>query len=352
MSNRRTIQVIDTHAVGESGRVVIDQHLMVHGVTMGEKLTYAARELDGLRRLVLSEPRGFPSLCAPLITAPVHEGSDFGLIVMEQGGFRPMSGSNLICSVTALVETGKVAVTEPITHLRVDTAAGTVAVQAHVSDGQLTGVTFENVPAFVHALDTRLELPGHGSVDADIAFGGQYYVQAPAEAFGLDLVKEEAHDIIAAASALCAAAREQVRVQHPTAPEITEISLPMLHRPARDGENARNAVVLPNGTLRLSDPSSWTGTFDRSPCGTGTSARMACMHARGELGIGEDFVHESMLGTTFTGRILGETAIGELSAVRLQITGRGWITGFNTLVVDPTDPFPEGFRIGDIWGVD
>lgn len=352
MSIRRTIQVIDTHAVGESGRVIIDQHLKVKGATMGEKLRFAARELEGLRRLLLSEPRGFPSLCAPLITAPVHEGSDFGLIVMEQGGFRPMSGSNLICSVTALVETCQLKVTEPVTHLAVDTAAGTVQVQAHISDGHLTGVTFENVPAFVQELDHEFELPGYGAMRADIAFGGQYYVQACARDFGLDLVRKESHEIVRAASVLCAAAREQIAVQHPTAPEIDQIGLPMLHRPAQGGENARNAVVLPNGTLRLDRPDSWTGTFDRSPCGTGTSARMACMHARGELDIGENFVHESMLGTTFTGRLIEETSVGGRLAVRLQITGRGWITGFNTLVVDPSDPFPEGFTIGDIWGAD
>lgn len=352
MSVRRTVQVIDTHAVGESGRVILDQHLQLRGDTMGQRLRSAERELEGLRRLVLHEPRGFPSLCAPLITPPVNPDSDFGLIVMEQGGFRPMSGSNLICSVTALVETQQVRVTEPVTHLRVDTAAGTVAVQAHVRDGQLTGVTFENVPAFVHELYHVFELPGLGTVRADIAFGGQYYVQAPAADLGLELVPSEAHRIVAAASALCAAAREQVTVQHPSAPEIDHIGLPMLYRPAQDGQNARNAVVLPNGTLRLSDPESWTGTFDRSPCGTGTSARMACMHARGELGIGEDFVHESMLGTTFTGRLLGETSEGGLPAVRPQITGRGWVTAFSTLVVDPTDPFPEGFTIGDIWGTD
>lgn len=350
MSIRRTIQVIDTHAVGESGRVVIDQHLRITGATMGQKLQHAARELEGLRRLLLSEPRGFPSLCAPVITAPVHEDSTFGLLVMEQGGFRPMSGSNLICAVTALVETRQVDVVEPVTHLRVDTAAGTVHVQAHVDRGRLTGVTFENVPAFVQELDRGLDLPGYGRIAADIAFGGQYYVQANASAFGLELVRDEAPDIVRAASALCAAAREQVAVRHPLAPEITEIGLPMLYRPASGGEPARNAVVLPNGTLRLDDPRSWTGTFDRSPCGTGTSARMACMHARGELGLDEEFIHQSMLGTTFTCRLLGETSVGDLPAVRPQITGRGWITGFNTLVLDPTDPFPEGFTIGDIWG--
>lgn len=352
MRTTRTIQVIDTHAVGESGRVILDQHLTVHGATMGEKIRYAARELEGLRRLVLSEPRGFPSLCAPLITSPVNDGSDFGLIVMEQGGFRAMSGSNLICSVTALVETGKVRVTEPVTHLRVDTAAGTVSVQAHVSEGHLTGVSFQNVPAFVQDLDRELELPEYGTIRADIAFGGQYYVQASAADFGLELVRDEAHEIVRAASALCAAAREQVDVLHPEAPELDEVSLPMLHRPAQEGQSARNAVVLPNGTLRLSDPASWTGTFDRSPCGTGTSARMACLHARGELGLGEDFVHESMLGTSFTGRLLSETTVGDRPAVIPQITGRGWITALSTLVLDPTDPFPEGFRIGDIWGMD
>ena len=352
MGIRRTINVIDTHAVGESGRVIIDQHLRVRGASMAERLRNAARDLEGLRRLVLSEPRGFPSLCAPVITPPVNDGSDFGLIVMEQGGFRPMSGSNLICAVTALVGTGQVEVREPVTPLVVDTAVGTVQVQAHVEDGRLRGVTFENVPAFVEHLDYELEVPRYGRIRADIAFGGQYYVQARAADFGLELVKDEAHAIVRAASALCAAAREQVAVRHPEASDIAEIGLPMLYRPAGAGENARNAVVLPNGTLRASEPESWTGTFDRSPCGTGTSARMACMHARDELGFEQDFVHESMLGTTFTGRLLGPAEVGGRPAVRPQITGCGWITGFNTLVVDPEDPFQEGFTIGDIWGTE
>lgn len=348
----RTVRVIDSHAAGESGRVVLDQHLRIHGETMAERLANAEVELESLRRLVLHEPRGFPSLCAPIITPPLRTGSDFGLIVMEQGGFRPMSGSNLICAVTALVGTGQVKVTEPETCLTVDTAAGTVSVRARVEQGRVSAVTFANVPSFVQDLDVPLHLPGHGVIAADIAFGGQYYVQAKAADFGLRLERAEARDIIRAASALCAAAREQVQVQHPTSPEIREIGLPMLHRPAAGGQPARNAVVLPNGTLRLDDQDSWTGTFDRSPCGTGTSARMACMHARGELSVGEEFVHESMLGTTFTCEILEETSIGGRPAITPQISGRGWITAYSTLVLDPTDPFPEGFTIADIWGMD
>lgn len=348
---RRTIQVIDTHALGESGRVIVDQHLRIPGRTMAEKFAAAEQNLEGLRRLVLREPRGWPSLCAPIVTPPVNEGSDFGLIVMEQGGFRPMSGSNLICTVTALVETGQVPVTEPVTRLRVDTAAGLVQVEASVEGDRVTAVTFENVPAFVQELDVSLDLHEYGTVKADIAFGGQFYVQADASQFGLELRREEGRAIVRAASALCAAAREQVPVAHPTEDGITEIGLPMLHRPAGDGENARNAVVLPSGQLIADDPESWTGTFDRSPCGTGTSARMACMHARGELGVGEEFIHESMLGTTFQCRVLGETEVGGRPAIRPQITGRGWISAFSTLVLDDTDPFPEGFTIGDIWGI-
>ncbi|MGV0375425.1 proline racemase family protein [Corynebacterium hadale] len=348
----RTINVIDAHAVGESGRVVVDQFLKLDGETMAERLQNASHQLEDLRRLVLHEPRGFPSLCAPVVLPPIHPDSDFGLIVMEQGGFRPMSGSNLICAVTALVASELVRVNEPITYLKVDTAAGTVDVQARIEDGNVTAVSFANVESFPVALDVPLEVGEYGEINADIAFGGQFYVQADVSQFGLELEKNHSKQIINAASALCAAAREQFPVAHPLVPELNQIHLPMLFQPKGPENNAKNAVVLPNGVLNLDDPSSWTGTFDRSPCGTGTSARAACMHARGELSVGEEFIHESMLGTKFRAKVLSETKVGEHSAIIPEITGQGWVTGFNTLVVDPTDPFQQGFTVGDIWGTE
>ncbi|MGC2939145.1 proline racemase family protein [Brevibacterium sp. FAM 24638] len=351
MKNRQIIQAVDVHAAGEPGRVLLGSHLKVKGATMAEKLSYCREHLDEFRTLVLQEPRGYPGLCSPIVVAAADPSCDFGMIVMEQGGFKPMSGSNLICTVTALVETGSVDVTEPVTELRIDTAAGVVTARAEVVDGRAKKVTFDNVPAFVHGLDLPLEVPGYGTIPVDIVFGGQFYVQAQAEHLGVDLDPSNAKGIIRAGSVLLQAANEAFDVRHPLLPEIDSIGLPMIHGPAvTPGTDGRNAVVLPNGVVDLADPTTWSGTLDRSPCGTGTSGRVAAKHARGELAVGEEFVHESMLGTTFTAEVKETTTVGELPAVIPSISGRGWITGFQQLVLEADDPFPSGYTIGDIWG--
>ncbi|WP_231443108.1 proline racemase family protein [Brevibacterium zhoupengii] len=352
MTNRQLIQAVDVHAAGEPGRVLLGSGLRVKGATMAERLRYCEENLDDLRTLVLQEPRGYPGLCSPLIVPPVDPSCDFGMIVMEQGGFRPMSGSNLICSVTALIETGAIDVVEPITTLRVDTAAGNVTVRAEVVNGRATKVTFDNVPAFVHGLDLPLDVPGYGTVPVDIVFGGQFYVQTKAENLGVALEPGNAKEIIRAASVLRKAADEAFDVQHPLIPELNSIGLPMLHGPAQtEGTDGRNAVVLPNGEVDLGNESTWAGTLDRSPCGTGTSAKVAAMHARGELAIGETFIHESMMGTTFTAEVKDTVTVGDLPGVIPSISGRGWITGFQQLVVESDDPFPVGYTVADIWGL-
>lgn len=353
MVSRRTVTVIDAHAAGEPGRVIIDQHLRVGGSTMAQRLAHCEQHLEDLRRTVLREPRGYPALCAPLVLPPVEPTSDFGLVVLEQGGFRPMSGSNLICAVTALIDAQLVEVVEPLTRLRVDTAAGPVTVEAVVEGGRAMTVTFENVPSFAVHLDRPIAVPHYGSIAADVVFGGQFYVQAPASAFGLELVPGEAREIIRAGSALVNAAREQIPVRHPTVPGLTMIALPMIHTASEDPEvDGRAAVVLPNGAVDLHSPETWTGTLDRSPCGTGTCGRLAARHARGEMGVGDRLVHQSLLGTAFTGRILGTARVGDIDGIRPSITGRGWVTGYNRLVIDDDDPFARGFTLGDIWGTE
>lgn len=352
MNKRQLIQAVDVHAAGEPGRVLVGSGLRVKGATMADRLRYCENNLDELRTLVLQEPRGYPGLCSPIIVEPADPSCDFGMIVMEQGGFRPMSGSNLICAVTALIETGAVDVEAPLTTLRVDTAVGVVTVRAEVEDGRAKKVTFDNVPAFVHGLDLPLEVPGYGEVPVDVVFGGQFYVQTRAEHLGVDLEPSNAKEIIRAASVLRQAADEAFDVQHPLFPEINSIALPMIHGPAKtSGTDGRNAVVLPNGVVDLDDPNSWTGTFDRSPCGTGTSGRVAAKYARGELVIGQTFIHESMMGTTFTAEVKEEAAVGNFSGVVPTISGRGWITGFHQLVLESDDPFPVGYTVGDIWGL-
>lgn len=347
----RTIDVIDVHAEGEPGRVVMADALGIEGDTMAERLAWCAQHLEWLRRLLLSEPRGYPATCAVLVTRPVESGSDAGIVILEQGGFRPMSGSNTICAVTALLESGHLPAVEPETTVRLDTAAGTIEVLARVADGKVASVRLRNVPSFVWGLDLPIHVEDYGAVTADVAFGGQFYVQAPAAAMGVELGAANAPAIVRAAMGLLASARAQVSVRHPLEPAIDEIALVMLHGPAvSPGTDGRNSVVLPTARLDPADPTTWRGSLDRSPCGTGTSARMACLHARGELDLHTPFVHEGALGTRFTGLLHERTTVGDREAVVSSIEGRGWITAESRLRVEPTDPFPEGFTVPDIWG--
>jgi proline racemase len=348
---RQTIHAVDVHAAGEPGRVLIGRHLHVKGATMAERLQYCREHLDDLRQLLLHEPRGYPALCGVLVLPAVHADSDFGLVVLEQGGFRPMSGSNLICAVTALLETGMLPVTEPVTNLRVDTAVGVVEVRADVADGRVMRVTFDNVPAFAVAIDHPLELPHYGTVPVDIVFGGQFFVQAKAVDLGIELLPSAAKELAKAGAVLRTVAQRTFQVRHPDNPDINKVALTMIHGPSPTvAVSGRNSVILPNGHVDLDDPATWTGTLDRSPCGTGTCARMAALHARGQLALGEEFVHEGLLGTTFTGTLRDVTQVGLHAAVLPSLSGRGWITGFNQYVLDGDDPFPRGYTLGDLWG--
>jgi proline racemase len=347
----RVIDSIDVHAEGEPGRVLLGLHLSVKGSTMTERLQWCTDHLDPVRNLLLHEPRGHPAVCAVLVVPPVSDDADVGIIVVEQGGFRPMSGSNTICAVTALLETGALPMVEPQTLVRIDTAAGRVDAVARVVGRKVVSVQVRNVPSFVVGLDVPVEVAGYGTVPVDIAFGGQFYVQAPAAAFGVELGRADVPGIVRAGIGLLASARQQVPVRHPENPAIDQIGLVMLHGPSQDpGIDGRNSVAMPNGPLDAGDPTTWRGSLDRSPCGTGTSARMACLHARGELALGQPFVHQGVLGTTFTGLLHEETTVAGLPAVVPSIEGRGWLTGFSTHLLDPDDPFPEGYTLGDVWG--
>lgn len=346
----RTITSIDVHAEGEVGRVLVGSHLLVRGATWSERMRWCETELEWLRRLVLREPRGSPAMCGVLVLPPLDPTADVGIIILEQGGFRPMSGANTMCTVTALLETGSLRATEPETVVRVDTAVGLVEATARVEGGRVRWVRVRNVPSFALALDRKVVVPEYGSVTADVAFGGQFYVMARAADMGVALGPEHAPSIARAAMALLAAAREQVPVAHPERPDLTEIGLAMLHGPGNSRDvSGRNSVVLPSGRITLDDPASWRGTLDRSPGGTGTSARMAALHARGELDLHVPFVHQGVLGTTFRGMLHERTTVGGHDAVVPSIQGRAWITGHVQHVLQPDDPFPTGLTVGDIW---
>jgi len=342
---------IEVHAEGEPGRIILNAAELVKGETMAERLAYCKEHLDWLRKLLLHEPRGYPALCAVLLLPPVNEGSDFGIVVLEQGGFTPMSGSNTICAVTAAIEGGLVEARGAQTTVVIDTAVGVVTAQAAVRpDGKVQAVTVVNVPSFAVQLDALLVLPEYGEVAVDVVFGGQFFAQLDLSQLGLELDPNNGKELARLGAMVKMAAAQQLSVVHPEFPDINEVALVMLHTGApAPGKRNQNAVVLSNGVLDPQDPSSWAGVLDRSPCGTGTSARMAALHAREQLEIGADFEHYSIIGSKFIGRLIGAEQVAGHQAVRPTITGRGWITGRAQWSVHPEDIFPEGYTLSDIW---
>jgi len=347
----RMISAVDAHACGEPGRVIIGGVPDVPGKTMFEKKVYFETHADSLRKLMLREPRGYPASNCNLILPPTHPDADAGFIIMEQVEYPPMSGTNTICVVTVLLETGIVPVTGRIMRLKLDTPAGLIEVEAEIENSKVTRVTFQNVPAFAVHLDASIEVQGLGTVKVDVAYGGMFYVIADAEPLGIRLIPEEARDIVRVGEMIKTAAQEQLLVAHPENPAISGITIAQLSAPSSTPEvHRKNAVIVSTGKLDWNRPSSWTGALDRSPCGTGTCAKMAALQAKGALPLHQDFVHQGILGTTFTGRLIGELRVGRYPAVVPTISGRAWITGFSQYVLESDDPFPEGFTVGDIWG--
>jgi proline racemase len=345
------ITAVDAHACGEHGRVITGGVVDIPGNSMFEKRMWLERNADWLRLRMLREPRGYPAANCNLILPPTRPEADAGFVIMEQVEYPPMSGTNTICVVTVLIETGMVRVTEPVTRLKLEAPAGLIDVEAEVTNGKVRKVTFRNVPAFATHLDAPVEVRGLGTVKVDVAYGGMFYVIADAEPLGFRLAPDEARDIVRVAEMIKAATREQYPVVHPENPEIAGVTIAQLSGPpSRADAHRKNTVVVSTGTLDWGHPESWTGALDRSPCGTGTCAKMASLHAKGVLPLGRDFVHEGILGTVFTGRLVEETRVGPYPAVTPLLSGQAWITGFAQYVLDPEDPFPEGFTVGDIWG--
>ena len=344
------IEAVDAHAAGEPGRVIVGGVEGVPGATMFEAMTWLQANRDDLRLRMLREPRGYPAANCNLILPSSHPDADAGYVIMEQVEYPGMSGTNTICVVTVLLETGRLPMTEPVTELTLESPAGLIGVTAECADGKVRAVTFRNVPSFATHLAAPVEVRHLGTVPVDVAYGGMFYVIADAERFGLRLTPDEGADIARITEMIKAAANEQLPVVHPEQPGFAGITIGQLSGPPHDPANdRRNVVTVSSGVLDWERPATWTGAIDRSPCGTGTSARMAALHARGELGVGDTFRHEGILGTVFIGRVAEETTVGPYRAIVPTISGQAWITGFARYVVDPTDPFPDGFTIGDIW---
>ena len=344
------IEAVDAHAAGEPGRVIVGGVDDVPGSTMFDKMSWLQANRDDLRLRMLREPRGYPAANCNLVLPSGHPDADAGYVIMEQVEYPGMSGTNTICVVTVLLETGRLPMTEPVTELALESPAGLIRVSAACREGKVTGVTFRNVPAFATHIGAAVEVPHLGTVTVDVAYGGMFYVIADAEPFGLRLTPDEGADIVRITEMIKAAANEQLPVVHPEQPGFAGITIGQLSGPAHELANSRrNVVTVSTGALDWDRPSTWTGAIDRSPCGTGTSAKMATLAAKGELRLGDEFRHEGILGTVFTGRVVEETAMGPYRAIVPTITGQAWITGFASYVVDPTDPFPDGYTVGDIW---
>jgi proline racemase len=337
---RRTITVVGCHAGGEIGNVVVGGVLPPRGETVFEQMQTLAQDDDELRRLLLREPRGSVACHANLIVPATRPDCDAGFIIMEPTEYPAMSGSNTICTVTVLLETGMVPMREPETLVRLEAPGGVVEARAVCRDARCESVELTNVPSFVDRLDAPLEVEGLGTLTVDVAYGGMWYAIANARARGFALEPQEARELSLAGERIRAAAREQLACVHPENPEIAGVSIVQLAEPWRGvGEVTRNAVVVAPGRL------------DRSATGTGLSARMAVLHARGEMQVGDAMTHASVLGTTFDGRIVEETRVGDRAGIVPAIRGSAWITGISQLYVDPTDPFPEGYLLPDTWGV-
>jgi proline racemase len=344
------IEAVDAHACGEPGRVIVGGVEHVPGQTMFDKMTWLQANRDDLRLRMLREPRGYPAANCNLILPSNHPDADAGYVIMEQVEYPGMSGTNTMCVVTVLLETGLLPMVEPVTELTLESPAGLIRVSAACHEGKVESVTFRNVPAFATHIGAAVEVPHLGTVTVDVAYGGMFYVIAEAEPFGLRLTPDEGGDIVRITEMIKAAANEQLPVVHPDQPGFAGITIGQLSGPAHDPANSRrNVVTVSTGTLDWGRPATWTGAIDRSPCGTGTSAKMATLYAKGELAVGDTFRHEGILGTVFTGQLVEAATIGDYRAVVPTITGQAWITGFASYVVDPTDPFPDGFTIGDIW---
>jgi len=331
----RLISTIDTHTEGEPTRTVIGGIPRIPGKTMGEKMLYFKNNLDPLRQTLMFEPRGHGVMSGAILTEPCDLEADVGVIYIETGGYLPMCGHDTIGCCTALVEAGMVPVKEGITEIKLDTPAGLVTAKVLVKDGVAKEVTFRNIPSFMYMRDARVRLASGQEVTMDVAYGGNFFGILEARQVGLEIRPERAGDIIRIANMIREAAYEQLRVVHPEKPHIDRMThVEFYGDPEQPGADVRNAVVFPPGQI------------DRSPCGTGTSARLAALHARGEIGLGQEFVHESILGSVFRSRIVEETTVGGLKAVVPEVTGSAWVTGINWWVIDPDDPLKNGFLLG------
>ncbi len=324
---------VDSHTEGMPTRVITEGVGTIPGDSMFDKRRHFMQHMDDIRLLLMNEPRGHPAMSGAILQPPTRPDADWGIVYIEVSGCLPMCGHGTIGAATVLVHERLVEVHEPITTIRLDTPAGLVIATVEVEAGRAKSVTLTNVPSFAVGLGRTVEVPGFGEIEYDMAFGGNFYAIIPTERFGLEHSRANKQAMLAAALKTMDAINAVDEPVHPANPEIRSVHHIYLEAPGSTARHSRHAMAIHPG---------W---FDRSPCGTGTSARMAQLHARGQLPLHTDFINESFIGTHFIGRLIEETTVGDLPAVIPTIKGRAWVTGHAEYVYDPSDPFPTGFEL-------
>jgi proline racemase len=333
MRSKRVFHAVESHTEGMPTRVITGGVGTIPGATMAQRRQWFMDNSDDVRTLLMYEPRGHASMSGAILQPPTRPDADYGVLFIEVSGLLPMCGHGTIGVATVLVETGMVPVVEPVTTIRLDTPAGLVVAEVAVVDGAAKSVTIRNVPSFSLALDQRVGVDGIGEVRYDMAFGGNFYAIVELASLGLPFDRAEKDRLLEAGLKIMDAINSQNMPVHPERPDITGCHHVYLEAPGSTAQHSRHAMAI------------YPGWFDRSPCGTGTSARMAQLHARGELALNSDFLNESFIGTRFTGRLVEETTVGGLPAVVPTIRGRAWVTGTAQYHLDPEDPFPAGFLL-------
>lgn len=340
MRSKQTIHVISAHAEGEVGDVIVGGVMPPPGNTIWEQSRWIAQD-DRLRNFVLNEPRGGVFRHVNLLVPPKHPDADAAFIIMEPEDTPPMSGSNSICVSTVLLDGGLIPMQEPETNIVLEAPGGLVRVRAECRDGKAQRIFVQNLPSFAGLLDQTLEVEGIGTLTVDTAFGGDSFVVVDPKAMSFAMTPGEAHDIARLGVRITNAANQQLQFRHPTLPDWKHFSFCLfagaLERDA-NGLRAAAAVAIQPGKV------------DRSPTGTALSARMALLHARGQMTQSDHLTAVSLIGSTFGGRILGTTTVGQQPAILPEVSGRGWITGIHQHMLDPDDPWPQGYRLSDSWG--
>jgi proline racemase len=338
MRSTKVLHVVSCHAEGEVGDVIVGGVLPPPGETIWQQSRFIATD-EGLRNFVLNEPRGGVFRHVNLLVPPKDQRAQMGWIVMEPADTPPMSGSNSICVATVLLDTGILPMSEPETRLVIEAPGGLIEVAAECRGGKAERITVTNVPAFADKLDAALEVKGLGTLTVDIAFGGDSFVIVDAALLGFALAPDEAREIAETGMRITKAANEQLGFRHPTK-DWNHISFCQIAGPLVMEEGVKsgaNAVAIRPGKI------------DRSPCGTGCSARMAVLHAKGVLKTGERYIARSLIGSRFDCRIAGEAMVGDRRGIVPVLSGRAWITGTHQLMLDPADPWPAGYRLSDTW---